>query len=34
MIVTTTENVAEHRTVRTIGQYFGLVVRSPGSAAM
>ncbi len=30
MIVTTTENVAGHRTVRTLGQAFGVVVRSRG----
>lgn len=30
MIVTTTENVAGHRTVKTIGQCFGVVVRSRG----
>jgi uncharacterized protein YbjQ (UPF0145 family) len=30
MIVTTTENVAGHRTVRTLGQVFGVVVRSRG----
>jgi uncharacterized protein YbjQ (UPF0145 family) len=28
MIVTTTENVAEHRTVEALGQVFGVVVRS------
>ena len=28
MIVATTENVAGHRTVRTLGQCFGVVVRS------
>ncbi len=30
MILTTTENVAGHRTVKTLGQVFGLVVRSRG----
>ncbi|WP_068077117.1 heavy metal-binding domain-containing protein [Novosphingobium lentum] len=30
MIVATTENVAGHRTVETIGQVFGVVVRSRG----
>ena len=30
MLVSTTENVAGHRTVETIGQVFGLVVRSRG----
>src|SRR5580693_1910623 len=30
MIVTTTENVAGHRTVKTLGQVFGVVVRSRG----
>jgi hypothetical protein len=30
MIVVTTENVAGHRTVQTLGQCFGLVVRSRG----
>ena len=28
MIVTTTENVAGHRTVEALGQVFGVVVRS------
>src|SRR5450432_2457948 len=30
MIIVTTENVAGHRTVRTLGQCFGVVVRSRG----
>jgi len=30
MIVVTTESIAAHRTVRTIGQCFGVVVRSRG----
>ena len=30
MIVVTTENVAGHRTARTLGQCFGVVVRSRG----
>ena len=30
MIVATTENVAGHRTVQTLGQCFGVVVRSRG----
>jgi uncharacterized protein YbjQ (UPF0145 family) len=30
MIVATTENIAGHRTVRTLGQCFGVVVRSRG----
>lgn len=30
MLVVTTENVAGHRTVETIGQVFGVVVRSRG----
>jgi uncharacterized protein YbjQ (UPF0145 family) len=30
MIVATTENVAAHRTVKTLGQVFGVVVRSRG----
>jgi uncharacterized protein YbjQ (UPF0145 family) len=30
MLVTTTENVAGHRTVRSLGQVFGVVVRSRG----
>lgn len=30
MIVTTTENVAGHRTVESFGQVFGVVVRSRG----
>ena len=30
MIVATTENVANHRTVTTLGQCFGVVVRSRG----
>lgn len=30
MIVTTTENVAGHRTVESLGQCFGVVVRSRG----
>lgn len=30
MLVSTTENVAGHRTVETIGQVFGVVVRSRG----
>lgn len=30
MIVSTTENVAGHRTVATLGQVFGVVVRSRG----
>lgn len=30
MIIATSENVAGHRTVRTIGQVFGVVVRSRG----
>jgi uncharacterized protein YbjQ (UPF0145 family) len=30
MIVVTTENVAGHRTVRSLGQCFGIVVRSRG----
>ena len=30
MIVVTTENVAGHRTVRMMGQCFGVVVRSRG----
>jgi uncharacterized protein YbjQ (UPF0145 family) len=30
MIVTTTENVPGHKTVRTLGQCFGVVVRSRG----
>lgn len=30
MIVTTTENVAGHRTVETLGQVFGVIVRSRG----
>lgn len=30
MIVTTTENVAGHRTVEALGQVFGVVVRSRG----
>ena len=30
MIVTTTENIAGHRTVQTLGQCFGVVVRSRG----
>jgi uncharacterized protein YbjQ (UPF0145 family) len=30
MIVTTTENIAGHKTVRTVGQVFGVVVRSRG----
>src|ERR1700756_6063147 len=30
MIVTTTENVPGHRVVRTLGQVFGVVVRSRG----
>ena len=32
MIVTTTDNVAGHRTVATLGQVFGVVVRSRGLA--
>jgi len=32
MIVATTENVAGHRTVETLGQCFGVVVRSRGLA--
>lgn len=28
MIVTTTENVAGHRTIEALGQVFGVVVRS------
>ena len=32
MIVATTENVAGHRTVQTLGQCFGVVVRSRGMA--
>ena len=32
MIVATTENIAGHRTVRTLGQCFGVVVRSRGLA--
>ena len=30
MIIVTTENVTGHRTVRTLGQCFGVVVRSRG----
>lgn len=30
MIVATTENIAGHRTVETLGQVFGVVVRSRG----
>jgi uncharacterized protein YbjQ (UPF0145 family) len=30
MIVTTTENVAAHRTVESLGQVFGVIVRSRG----
>ncbi len=30
MIVTTTENVAGHRTVESLGQVFGVIVRSRG----
>jgi uncharacterized protein YbjQ (UPF0145 family) len=30
MIVATTENIAGHRTVKTLGQCFGVVVRSRG----
>lgn len=30
MLVSTTENIAGHRTVETIGQVFGVVVRSRG----
>ena len=30
MLVSTTENVAGHRTVTTLGQVFGVVVRSRG----
>jgi uncharacterized protein YbjQ (UPF0145 family) len=30
MLVVTTENVAGHRTVETIGQVFGVIVRSRG----
>jgi uncharacterized protein YbjQ (UPF0145 family) len=30
MLVTTTENVAGHRTVQTLGQVFGVIVRSRG----
>ena len=30
MIVIVTENVAGHRTVRTLGQCFGIVIRSRG----
>jgi len=30
MIIATTENIAGHRTVQTLGQVFGLVVRSRG----
>jgi uncharacterized protein YbjQ (UPF0145 family) len=30
MIVTTTENVAGHRTVESLGQAFGVIVRSRG----
>ncbi len=30
MLVTTTENVAGHRTVKVLGQCFGVVVRSRG----
>jgi uncharacterized protein YbjQ (UPF0145 family) len=30
MLVATTENVAGHRTVQTLGQVFGVVVRSRG----
>ena len=30
MIVATTENIAGHRTVQTLGQCFGVVVRSGG----
>ena len=30
MLVATTENIAGHRTVTTLGQVFGLVVRSRG----
>ena len=30
MIVTTTENVAGHRTIETLGQVFGVIVRSRG----
>ena len=30
MIVATTENIAGHRTVQTLGQCFGVVVRSRG----
>jgi hypothetical protein len=33
MLVSTTENVAGHRTVETIGQVFGVVVRSRGPGA-
>ena len=32
MIVTTTENIAGHRTVESLGQVFGVVVRSRGLA--
>lgn len=32
MIVTTTESIAGHRTVQTLGQVFGVVVRSRGLA--
>ena len=32
MLVATTENVAGYRTVETIGQVFGVVVRSRGLA--
>ena len=30
MIIATTENIAGHRTVTTLGQVFGVVVRSRG----
>lgn len=30
MIITTTENIAGHKTIRSLGQCFGLVVRSRG----
>ena len=30
MLIVTTENVANHRVVRTLGQCFGIVVRSRG----
>src|SRR4029077_6622507 len=30
MLIVTTENVANHRVVRTLGQVFGVVVRSRG----